>query len=381
MSTLEELIQSGRPATPMQFRAKAYGLDGQREFLRDLLAMANASVKGPRLIVVGVDTDASAAGRVLGVAQRDFEQRPSYAELARQHIEPPIQLSYRPIKHGEVVIGLFQIGDCQDRPYMMRVDHSPTLRRGDAWVRVNNEVFRLGRSHLQALFQSNFKDSIAPQRVEIGFAGEISQQQIMLPVCDLSQLPSVVAASKVQQMLAAKENSSGSGNTSLMARLTHAKIFGTNDPYKDQSIETLTGELDEITRQHRVDDQNFLFEANASELQLRVFNQSDSAIEDASVTVTLPNLEGLHVASKPADESYPAVDTKDDSILVTSYLGEIPPGTPLPAFKTAVKICAGSSLEGQRLTVGYTLFGRNLRSPVSGQLAIDFRDQLQALMG
>ena len=28
-----------------------------------------------------------------------------------------------------------EIGDCQDRPYMMHVDHSETLRRGDAYLR------------------------------------------------------------------------------------------------------------------------------------------------------------------------------------------------------------------------------------------------------
>jgi len=41
MATLDELIQSGKPATPIQFRAQPYGVDGEREFLCDLMAMAN----------------------------------------------------------------------------------------------------------------------------------------------------------------------------------------------------------------------------------------------------------------------------------------------------------------------------------------------------
>ena len=379
MSTLEELIQSGSPATPIQFRAKAYGLEGEREFLRDLMAIANANVKGPRLILIGVDADSQGAQRVPGIDPADFQRQPSYVEVARQHIEPPIPVSYRSVAHGETHVGIFQIGDCQDRPYMMRRDHSAGLRRGDAWVRVNNEVFRLGRSQLQALFQSNFKESIGPERVEIGFAGEMSQQRITLPVCDLDQLPSVVAASKVREVLAVKENSTGSGNTSMMERLTHARVYGSNDPYQEHSTQTLTGELDEITRRHRVDDQNFLFQVNGCELQLRVFNQSDITIEDASITLKLPNLEELYVARNVA-EGYPAVDTKDDAILVTDYLGEIPPGAPMSAFKVPITLCAGRSLEGQRFNVGYTLFARNLRSPVTGHLAIDFRDQLEALM-
>jgi hypothetical protein len=379
MSTLEELIRSGSPGTPIQFRPQPYGSDGEAEFLRDLLAMSNANVKGPRLILVGVDSDATGAARVTGVSEADFKI--PYEAIARRHIESPVQLTYRPVGHDNKQIGIFQIANCQDRPYMMRGDHSATLHHGDAWVRINNQRFRLGRSQLQALFQANSKDSIGTEQVEIGFAGVAGNQPLILPVCDLKQLPSAVAANKIRSLITTKANSSGSGNTTMMLRLTHAKAFGSNDPYKDQSVEELTAKLDEITQHHQVDDQNFMFEANGSDLQLRVFNQADTAIEDGTLTLTIPKVEGLLIAQRPDDPGYPAIDIKADFTLVTVRLGEIPPGAPTLVFKSPIKLCVSGALKGQRLNLGYTLFGRNLRSPVGGQLPIDFQDQLQALMG
>ena len=380
MTTLEELIRSGKPATPLQFRTQAYGLEGEREFLRDLLAIANAGVSGPRLIIVGVDAGASGKARLKGVPASEFQRQPSYVELARQHIEPPVPVKYHAVSIDDVVVGIVQIGACQDRPYMMRTDHSATLRRGDAWIRVNDEVFRLGRDQLQSMFHENFKDAIGSERIEVGFAGEMLLQHLALGVCDVNGLPSAVAADKVRQLLEVKNKSMGSGNTTMMARLTHARVYGAANPYEDQSAETLNAELSDITTRHRLDDQRFLFEDNGADLQIRVFNQSESAIEEASFRLVLPNLEQLYVANKPGDERYPTVDTKEDAILITDHIGEIPAGAPCSVFKTAVRLCAGRALQDQRITVGYTLFGRNLRSPVSGQLTIDFRGQLEALM-
>ena len=141
-------------------------------------------------------------------------------------------------------------------------------------------------------------------------------------------------------------------------------------------MQTLAGKLDEITQRHRMDDQHFLFGANGSELQISVLNQSEVAIEDAAISLMLPHREDLHVADQPLAEGarYPSVDIREDLVLVTDHAGEIPPGVPVPALQAPVTVCAGQSLAGRRVTVAYTLFGRNLRTPVRGQLTIEFRD-------
>ena len=379
MSTLEEMIRSGRPATPIQFRAKPYGSEGEAEFLRDLLAIANADVKGARLIVVGVDPTASGPGRVPGVDPADFARQAAYVDLAKQFIEPAIEVNYVPAKHGEVHVGIFRIGACLNRPYRMGADHSPELVRGEAWVRVNDERKILKRPDPTPL-PVVANDGVAPGQVEVGFVGGMTHQRISLPVCDLSQLPSVLAAGKIRQLLMTQKQASGTGNTTMMVRLTHARLFGDASSYQPQTPEAMAEQMRRITLRHRADDRRFMFEKNGGELQVRVFNQSAKAIEAAAMTLSLPNLSGLYVARDPADEDYPQVDINEDVAVVTVKLGPIAPGTACSVFKKPVKLCAGQGLDGQRLAIRYRLTGPNLSAPVEGVLEVNFSDQLEALM-
>ena len=54
MKPLAKIVQSASASTGIQFRRSEYGHAAARDFLRDVIAMANASVEGQRYIVVGV---------------------------------------------------------------------------------------------------------------------------------------------------------------------------------------------------------------------------------------------------------------------------------------------------------------------------------------
>ena len=56
---------------------------------------------------------------------------------------------------------------------MMRIDYSEKLRRGDAYMRVNDAAIKMGRRQLSDLFERKFRDSVSAGDIEIGFPGEI----------------------------------------------------------------------------------------------------------------------------------------------------------------------------------------------------------------
>ena len=120
---------------------------------------------------------------------------------------------------------------------MMRVDFSETLRRGDAYVRVNKSAVKMGRRQLQALFEKKFKDSVSASNIEIGFPGEIIHKDQSLPTCSLAELPSIVASSKLNELIEAKEQVHESASNTMVARLTHARLFGSDTPYEERSTE------------------------------------------------------------------------------------------------------------------------------------------------
>ena len=387
MNRLLKIARSATPGSGVQFRDRAYGVDGIRRFLRDVMALANARVDGPRYLVTGIGFDKKGNKRARTIDSKDFSGKPSYQSLVADYIEPPLRIKYQPVTVEGKRVGVYEISGCQDKPYMMRIDYSETLRRGDAYLRKEEAVVKLGRRQLQEMFEAKFRESVSHESVEVGFPGEIIHKDIRLPTTDLSQMPSAVAAAKLQQMLDVRDKFANSGSTTVMARLTHARLFGTENPYEHRSTEDILQDVAEIRDKHRREDDYFLFEENAQKLQLVVYNQGDDPIENASITLVMPNHNSFYVASRlpmlhkedrwvergPAERaSYPAVTLKDDSIHVSSTLDEISTDAPVQVFETPLRLCVGNELEGRKLGIRYSVFGSNLRAPAKGTLKLLF---------
>jgi hypothetical protein len=385
MNSLARIVKAATPSTAVQFRKNAYGQQGVESFLRDVMALANASIDGNRYIVTGVELDARGRKRLTGVERDDFAGNPAYQSLANEHIEPPLRIRYQAVSVDGKRVGVFSIGDCQDRPYMMRVDYSETLRRGDAYARVNNGAVKLGRRQLQALFEEKFKDSVSAETVEIGFPGEIIHKDMQFPTCDLAGLPSAVAGAKLHELMLAKDKACASGSTTFVARLTHARLFGTDSPYEERSADDIKAEMQQLEHRYRDQDDHFLYAQRGGKLQLIILNQGDDCIQDASLVLVMPNHSALHVArtlpklqrddgfverSAAEQAAYPAVTLRDGSIQVTVKLGDVPAGEPVEAFESALRLCIGNELNGRRIGIQYSLFAKNLRSAATGKLRL-----------
>ncbi len=386
-TNLAKLVRGAAPGTGVQLRPAAYGKNGIRQFLRDVVAMANASIHGARYIIVGAEIDKKGDKRLASVSRDDFSGKPPYQGLVTDFIEPPIRLKYHAVSVDGKRVGVFEIGDCQDRPYMMRVDFSEKLRRGDAYIRLNDAPMKMGRKILLDMFERKFRESVSAERVEIGFPGEIIHKDFKIKTIDLAQLPSAVAGNKLRQLLDIQNSAKDSGSTMVMARLTHARLYGSDSPYEDRSIDELKAEIADIEQKHQHEDEHFLFETNGHELQLVVYNQGDEPIQDASLSIVMPNHNALYVANqlpqlqrngKYVDNvqddlsEYPTVNLKDDSIHISNTLGEIPTHAPVNAFEVPLRVCVGSDLKGRKIGLRYSLYGSNLRAPAQGKLRLLF---------
>lgn len=388
MKRLVNIALSALPGTGLQIRKQPYGSKGVGSFLRDVLAMANASVDGPRFIVIGLDIDSHGHKHTHAVSEKDFLGKPAYESLANDYIEPALRIRYKPVSIDGKRVGVFEIGDCQDRPYMMRIDYSETLRRGDAYVRLKDTAIKMGRRQLQSLFEKKFHDSVPAKNIEVGFAGEILYKNLTLPTCDLSQLPSAVAAGKLEQLAQIQMNSKDSGSTSLMARLVHARLYGSDDPYVRRTPDELLEEMEQIRHKYQDQDLHFLFHKNREEIQLAVNNQGDEPIVDASIALVLPKDDDLYIAEQlpriPRNKkfvdrfpdelaSYPSVNLHKKAIHIMRKIGDIPVEQPIEVFASPVRVCVGPGLIGRRFGIRYALHGQNLRSPAKGTLRLNFR--------
>ena len=388
MNHLITMARSAAPGPGVQFRRGPYGSDGIEEFLRDVLAIANASVDGPRFIIVGVEVDDCDQKVLVPVDRDDLSGKPAYQAIANEFIEPPVRIRYQPLQVEGTLLGVYEIGDCQDRPYMMRADFSATLRRGDAYARVNDVAMKMGRRQLQYLFEQKFRDSVSSSDIEVGFPGEIIHKDLHLPTCNLAELPSAIESGKLQELLEIQERARNSGSTTVLARLAHARLFGSDDPYVQRTPAELMEEMKTIRCEYRDQDDQFLFDSHAQAVQVVVYNQGEEAVCDASLSFVLPNHNVFYVAEqlpkalsrgkfveRKADDQarYPSVTLKDDAIHVATKVGDIPAGEPFEVFKEPLRVCAGNELHGCKFGIRYTLFGQNLRSPAKGKLRLFFK--------
>jgi hypothetical protein len=387
MNRLSKIVRSAMPGTGMQFCKTAYGTDGIHRFLRDVISLANASVSGNRYIVTGVEFDEKGQKRIQPINRDDFAGNPPYQALVADFIEPPVRITYQHVSLEGKRVGVYEIGDCRDRPYMMRIDHSERLRRGDAYIRMNETAVKMGRRQLQELFAKKFREAVPADNIEIGFPGEIIHKDLHIETADLSQLPSTLANAKLMQLMEIREKVKDSGSTTVMARLTHARLFGSDSPYEDRNSEELAAEMSQIQHKHENGDRHYLFEEKAKNLQLVILNQGEDPIEDAALTLVMPNHAAFYVANqlpkRPKDgafversaaemSTYPSVNLKEDAVHVSNNLGEIPTGALVQVFKTPLRICVGSDLRGRKLGIRYSLFGSNLQRPAQGKLRLLF---------
>lgn len=385
MDRLAKLVRTAAPSTGLAFRLRPYGRDGQREFLRDVIAMANAPVEGPRHIVVGAGADQHGHRTPAGVPADELDDGAACAALVAEFIEPAVKLRYHITSIDGAAIGVFEIGNCQDRPYMMRRDFSETLRRGDAYVRTNDTAVKLGRGQLARLFEQKFRVALSRDNIEVGFAGDILHKSVTIEATDLGDLPSAQAAAKLRQMAALRTRARSRGSTTLIARLTYARLFGADDPYEDRPLDELEDEIRAIEADYRDEDACFLFAERGQSLDLAVLNQGEETVCDASLAIALPANPDFHVADRPppvrdagelnppgADEvaRYPTVSHGRNGVRVAVSIGDLPPGEIVRVFDHPLRITAGLALAGRRFALEYSLLATNLREPARGKLKI-----------
>ena len=173
----------------------------------------------------------------------------------------------------------------------------------------------------------------------------------------------------------------------MVARLTHARLFGSDSPYEERSTEQIEAEMRQLERRFRHHDNHFLFEERATLLQLVLLNQGNEELIDASLSLVMPNHNAFHVAAElpriPRDDrfierspneqaGYPAVSLRDDSVQVAVKMGDIEPGEPVEVFDLPLRICVGNELRGRRIGIQYALNAQNLRTAAKGKLRLLF---------
>jgi hypothetical protein len=306
-------------------------------------------------------------------------QRDLPALLARC-VEPPFKVALRSLKVADARIALLSISECDNAPYLLR-KRVAGLPAGVGWIRRGTRQMQLTRSDLQRLFAQQLAASTPAVEVDVTFAGEPRRDKLELPVLDLAELPSALAASRLAKMLDVKKTTKevlGQTETRL-SRLVHAQIFGIEQPYERHSDESLRLMIHESRNEYAEADRHYELAVRAHKLELVAHNRSDVALESVMLRLRLPNLSGIGVADKvyspagvdaAATAAYPLVRVGKRVIDIETDIGSLAPGAKMAVFREPPRLWLREAAAGKSIALDYEVHARELREPVRGTLVI-----------
>jgi len=391
MSQLDDLVRLENANSALAFREHAYRMSERAKLLRDLIALANAAVRGPRFLFVGVRDVVGGERKFSGITERAWsELKHLLTGVLANAIDPPFKIQVRALEIDGALVGMLCVSECDDPPYLLSAQAGDGLAPGTGWVRRATKVLPLLRSDLQRLFEAKGAGHDGTVDVRIGFApnGHVQphadpeglRDEIVLPVLPLEAVPSAVAAERLHKLLEAKASARDVlGHTEThLSRLAHARLYGPEFAYQTHSDDSLRAQIAGAHEEYHGADAHYEFEVRAHPLQVLVSNRNGTALHAVTLALKLPRLEGIGVAEQrypaadaaPSHDGYPIVHTTAHTIGIHGDLGVVPQGATVAAFRHAPRFWVREQAGGKTIPVDYTLHARELREPLRDTLLI-----------
>ena len=397
MANIDDLIEYYDENLNLDFKGSQYTRDEHADLIKDIIAMANADTNDECYIIIGVIHNNGGQKELRGISREGFIDDAVYQQLIRENVEPDIKFEYSLYEYAGKCFGVFKIGNCDDKPYMMKKDYNK-LKKGDSWIRKGSHQPRMIRRDFDAIYERKMASISFNGYVEIFFE-ENRSDSITVPTAGEFTLPSERKARGIRRTIEEKKNPGLKKSTILdlygisvpdLSALTGIK------PYHERTLEELEENLKNVTKDFAVDDAYFLFEENGYRLNIILHNKGEQYVEDGEIHVYIPKVDGLLVAPKVTEKpdrspyrlntlispqsrpKYPEIIESENYAVIMESVGDIKHHIPILAFEEPVRIFFNNSLSGESIEIKCEIFGKNLKKPITKILKVHLKAPIQA---
>jgi hypothetical protein len=382
MSDLAELLRQQPLPAGVLLRGLPVADGRETNLIRQVMALANSESAGSRCLVFGVEQGAAGTVAVIGLCDADVARLNEQRGLCMDAIEPALDLRVvTAVIAGRTVAALL-LDSWSNPPYVAGSASPGDLRAGECWLFDAQGLRPAARADLDDMYAT--RRQRREQVVLVGIGDDPRSEILEVRVPDTSKLPSRVATRKLSAAVKARAIAAAivGRDDTAMARLAHLRIFGADEPFRQDGPTTLKRALKEVPDEYREADLYYRFEERAVRVNLALMSNCDEALRSAVLEVTFPVVPGLEIATGPyrpsgpsaeVERGYPDVRREKDCIQVRATLGRLAPGSTLQAFRTPLRLAVDRSLVGQKIALRYTLAAEGLLPPRQGRLRIRFR--------
>lgn len=380
MIDVTQLLASDPMPPGIVLRALPPGSGQEWHLVRQVQALANAVLDGPRGIVFGAEHGAGGRPVVAGVTGEQRRVISTQHALLLRALDPAPALE---LAEGEIAgrpVVALMLADTQDPPYMTTSNAPAPLQAGECWLFTGNELRAATRADLDTMYATRGRRS--GPLVLVGLGDDPHCDSLDLRIPDVGLPPSLAVAAKLKAAIGARQTVAaalGREDTAI-GRLVDARVFGADARYDPRGIDTLRQSLHKVPQDFADADLYHRYERGAVKLNLAVCVAGGEPLSDVSLELTVPELPGFSIAQrlvglpgKPPDQrGYPEVRREQGCVKVLRRWGELTPGQTVAAFRVALRCAVAADLVGKKLAVRYSLKAGNLAGAASGRLRIRF---------
>lgn len=300
---LDDIIEYDEEGTNLDFKKEEYHKDDYVSLIKDVLSMANALNPETKRIVIGVKYRPGEDKEFFGLEK--ISDQASLENIIQENIEPNINFKYYPYVYKNITLGIVEIYDNFDKPYMMRKDYA-TLKKGDMWIRKGSRQSRVTREDINKMFDLRKKVAF-DNKVTIGFGKELGREvSIVKANIPRETFPSEVRKRELEGLIKRIDeryslNDEENGKEpSVLEKLAFAGL-NLSGEFRDsdksirtgynsltnfpiyQSKEEILNTIEKIGDIYSEDDAYYLYEKNSTKFNCLIYNDGTEFLEDVKI--------------------------------------------------------------------------------------------------
>ena len=389
---LDDLIEYESENTSLDFKAEEYGKNNY-ELIKDVMSMANAHTNEKKYIVVGVKDNPNKDREIIGL--KNISDQAILENIIQENIEPIVYFKYYKYEFKGKMLGIIEIGNNRNRPYMMKKDNA-SLKKGDSWIRKGSRQSRVVREDIDKMIQERLS-YIDTKEIKIGIGNNFEKEQyIKIPVINLDEKPSNIEKNRLEELLE-KLRSYDKEDKKREKLFLVNKYFGEylNDSKKIRVGTNFLGQavyhdekkilekIKNVTNEFYDEDYYFLLEENSLKLNFSIYNDTNIFLEDVKIEFKIPKdvfFVAERIPEKPEYDSlgmklpssfimgYPNVELENNYYVVTKYFDNIRHKDLTRIFSEDLRCCKVRKYKGNKIKIKYKISAKNLEIPIEGTL-------------
>ena len=365
---LDELIEYESENTSLDFKAEEYGKNSF-ELIKDVMSMANSHTNGKRYIIVGVKDNPNEDREIIGL--KTISDQAILENIIQENIEPIIHFKYYKYEFKGKMLGIIEIGDNSDRPYMMKKDNF-SLKKGDSWIRKGSRQSRVVR-----------------------------EENIKLPVINLDEKPSNIEKKRLEgflEKLRAYDEGDNKGenifldNKNFVEYLSDSKKIRVGKDFLGLPVyydeKTILEKIKNVSTKLYDEDYYFLLEKKSFKLNFSIYNDTNVFLEDVKIEFKIPKdvfFIAKSIPQKPSYDGlgiklpssftmgYPNVEEENNYYIVTEYFDNIRHKDLTWIFSEDLRCCKVRKYKGNKINIKYKISAKNLETPIEDMLDLKWQ--------